>query len=113
VTPYPFRLGGSIALFIAAESGDDPSVVTSASAAIRRLNRDRSDYRDDAPSIPMTVTFQAANGAAPAGWHVFLAEAAEPQFESGDYGIDAWIKIGTETVPSGMAIIHLRKAAKA
>jgi hypothetical protein len=108
---YPFRLGGSISLFIAAETGD-PTLVTSATAAIRRLNHDRSDYRDDAPSIPMTVTFQGANGTSSAGWHVVLAEATEPQFESGDYGIDVWIKSGIETVESGMAIVNLRKAAK-
>lgn len=106
---YPFRIGGRVALFLEAYSGD-PTEVATVTAAIRRMNHDASDYLDDAPSIAMTVQFQAAVGQDPAGWHVFIDPVAGPQFKSGFYGVDIWLDDGD--VPTSRAIVQLKKAAK-
>lgn len=103
-----FRLGGRVALFVKAIG--DPAPVTDFTARIRRLNHDASDYLDSAPSIPMTVQFQAAAGQNPAGWHVWL-DVAEPQFKAGFYGIDIYPVAGSAPMNTEMAIVRLRKAA--
>lgn len=110
MTKFIFRLGGHIAIFLEAYAGD-PMEVTAITAKIRRLNYDRSDYLESAPSIPMTVAFQAASTGQPAGWHVILEATPSPQFASGFYGVDAWIDINATDITTEMVVVHLRKAA--
>lgn len=107
---FKSRLGGRLALFLEAYAGD-PLTVTAASAMIRRLNHDRSDYLDDAAAIPMQVLYQAAAAGQPAGWHVFLDATPSPQFKAGFYGVDAWLQIGGAQIPTEQITVHLRKAA--
>lgn len=110
MTLFTFRLGGRIAVFMEAYAGDAAEVV-SAAASIRRLNHDRSDYLDEAPSIALQAQFQAAAGDQPAGWHFSLEEAASPQFSAGFYGIDAWLEDADGEVPTQMVVVQIRKAA--
>lgn len=105
---FVFRLGGPIALFLEAYAGD-PASVTAVSARIRRMNHDRSDYLDDAPSTAMQVQFQAAAGQQPAGWHVTIPAATAPTFKPGFYGVDIWLNNGG--VPTWRQVVQLIKAA--
>jgi hypothetical protein len=108
VTIFPFKLGGRIALFVKASG--DASVVNAFSARIRRLNFDRSDFLDDAPSVLMQTQFVAASGAQSAGWHVWL-DVAGPVFREGYFGIDIWPVVGGAPMNTKMAVVLLRKSA--
>ena len=108
MAPFAFRLGGRIALFLEVFDGD-PAEITSIAAKIRRMNHDRSDYREDALAVAMQVAFQAAAGAQPAGWHVSINEASAPAFSAGYYGIDVWLNDGE--VETERVIVSIRKAA--
>ena len=110
MTVFNFRLGGRIALFLEAYSGD-PLTVDAAVAKIRRLNHDGSDYLDDAPSVAMTVDYQAAGSGQAAGWHVSVNAAPSSQFKAGFYGVDAWLEIDGEHIPTERITVHLRRAA--
>lgn len=110
MTVFNFRLGGHIALFLEAYSGDSLTV-DNATAKIRAMNHDGTEYLDDADVLPMTVVYQPAGAEQAAGWHIGLDDTPSPAFTSGFYGVDVWLKIDGEDVPSEMALIHLRKAA--
>ncbi len=92
---FEYGLGGTIVIALDAESVD-PGVVA-VSAAMKRLNHDRRGFRDDAPSIPMTITARPAAGGFPAGWHVVLSAEASALLEPGFYGATAWFSLGGGT----------------
>ena len=108
---FEYGLGGTVVIELDAESVD-PGVVA-VSAAMKRLNYDRSEFRDAAPSIPMTITPRPAAGAFPAGWHVVLNAAAAAVLEPGFYGATAWFQLGGGTFATETVILHLRRTAGA
>jgi hypothetical protein len=109
VIVFEYAVGGTIGIELDAESVDSGVVATA--AALRRLNYDRSDFRDGAPSIPMTITPRAAAGNFPAGWRVTLAAAAAAALEPGYYGANAWFQSGAGAFPTEMVMLRLRKTA--
>jgi hypothetical protein len=105
---FDYTIGGTVVLELDAESVD-PAVVA-VSAAMRRLNHDRSEFKDGSPSVPMTITPRAAAGNNPAGWHVVLSAVASAALEPGYYGANAWLSAG-EPFATERVILHLRRAA--
>ena len=108
---YDYAIGGTIALELDAES-IDPGVVA-LSAALRRLNHDRSGFRDDTPSVAMTITPRAAQAPNPAGWHVALDAAASAVLAPGYYGANAWLQSGGGKFATETIILHVKRAAGA